>query len=193
MQTINQSGTDGLSAGRLFSAGMVLMVVLLAGCSSTPSPFKGAWTANPDFAEVDHALCTARITPLKGDNTYYAFFLLSLVNKTEGELLVDWNASRYLAGGKPQGMLVFQGIDPEAVKNGTLPLEPIAPGGRLERNLMPMRLIAWSPVREKTSATRAITPGMLPAGENGVLLALRQAGRPITIPLSVRLDLEQQH
>jgi hypothetical protein len=104
--------------------------------------------------------------------------------------MIDWNASQYLFNGKPQGLLVFEGIDPEAVKNAMVPPDTVAPGASFSLEIMPMRLIAWSPIKEKTAAGRSISPGMLPIGENGILLALRHGNGHITIPLSVRISKE---
>lgn len=179
-------------AGRFAPSLVVLIVLLLASCSVAPTPFKGTWVTRPHYHEVDNSLCKARITPQKGNNAYYAFFMLTVVNKSDAVLTIDWNTSRYLHNGTPQGVLVFEGIDPEAVKNSAVPLEPIAPGGQLERNLMPMRLIAWTPIKERKANARGISPGMLPAGKNGILLSLRQAENRMTIPLSVFLSLEKQ-
>jgi hypothetical protein len=184
------SGKVDPMVGRFTSGILVLVVLSLASCSVVSSPFKGLWIAKPEFREVDNALCSVRIAPQKGNNSYYAFFQLTIVNRSDDELMLDWNESRYLVGGKPQGVLVFEGIDPEAVKSGAVPLETIPPGGRLERNLMPMRLIAWNPIKENTAASRGITPGMLPAGENGIRLSLRHANSRVTIPLSVLLSRE---
>jgi hypothetical protein len=179
-------------AGRFASSIAVLIVLIQASCSVAPSPFKGTWIASPHYHEVDNSLCMARLTPQKGNNAYYAFFMLTVMNQSDTVVTIDWNTSRYVHNGTPQGMLVFDGIDPEAVKNRTVPLEHIAPGGQLERNLMPMRLIAWSPIREKNANPRGISAGMLPAGKNGILLSLRQAENRVTIPLSVFLSLEKQ-
>ena len=180
----------GPMIGRFISFTVVLIALAAAGCSGVPSAYRGTWHADPQWLEVDNAICKVRITPQKGGKAYFAFFLLSLENKSDAELTVDWNESRYLYGGKAQGMLVFEGVDPKAVKNGTVPLETVAPGSRLTRELMPARLIAWTPIRDNTANARAITPGMLPAGENGVRLSLRQANARVTIPLSVLLTLE---
>ena len=168
-------------SGRFVHPITALIIFILASCSGAPTDFKGTWNATPDYHEVVNSVYKVRLTPQKGSNSYYAFFLLSLVNNSGTALSIDWNASRYVHGGKPEGRLVFEGIDPQAVKTHTVPIESIPPGGQLERKLMPMRLIACG-----------ITPGMLPAGENGVLLSLRQAGgSPQTISLSVSLSIEK--
>lgn len=179
-------------SGRAVAHIVLLIGLLLPSCSGPPNPLKGTWIATPRHHEVNNSFCRVRMTPQKGDKPYYAFFALTLVNKSDTALSIDWNKSRYVHGGTPQGMLVFEGIDPQAVKTNTVPVESIPPGDRLERNLMPMRLIAWSPIKEKTANARAIKPGMLPAGKNGILLYLHQAGgSPVTIPMSVSLSLEQ--
>jgi hypothetical protein len=166
------------------------IALILAGCSNGPSPINGTWTAAPEFREVNNSFCQARLTPQKDDRAYYSFFLLTLVNRSDEDLVFDWNASRYLFDGKPKGALVFAGIDPEAVKNGTIPIETVPPGGRLERILMPKRLITWNSIQHQSPGNRGITPGLLPAGDNGVLLSFRQAGVRVTMPLSVSIALE---
>ncbi|WP_419663049.1 hypothetical protein Dvar_35250 [Desulfosarcina variabilis str. Montpellier] len=179
-------------SGRFVHPITALIIFILASCSGAPTDFKGTWNATPGYHEVVNSVYKVRLTPQKGSNSYYAFFLLSLVNNSGTALSIDWNASRYVHGGKPEGRLVFEGIDPQAVKTHTVPIESIPPGGQLERKLMPMRLIAWNPIKEKTADARGIAPGMLPAGENGVLLSLRQAGgSPQTISLSVSLSIEK--
>ena len=178
--------------GRFISGTVALIALAVVGCGGVPSAYRGAWNAAPQWREVDNAICKVRISPQKGGKAYYTFFLLSIENKSGAELTVDWNDSRYMHDGRAQGVLVFEGVDPKAVKNGSIPLETVAPGGSLTRELMPVRLIAWTPIRDNTANTRAITPGMLPAGENGVRLSLRQANARVTIPLSVVLTHEEK-
>ncbi len=173
------------------TVGFLLLIGLaLWGCSGVQPPSSSAWIAQPEFVEVDNHLLTARITPQKGEYPYYAFFLLTLTNKSSADLIVDWNASRYLFNGRPQGVLVFEGIDPAAVKNAMVPSETVAPGAVFTLEIMPMRLIAWSPIKENTAGDRSISAGMLPVGENGIHLAVRHENGHITIPLSVRIFRE---
>ena len=169
---------------------MILIWLVLWGCSSVQTPFNVVWTAQPESLEVDNQLFLAKIEPKKGEYPYYAYFLLTITNKSDADLVVDWNASRYMLNGKPQGGLVFEGIDPAAIKPATVPSETVASGALFSREIMPMRLIAWSPIKEETSGGRSITPGMLPAGENGIRLAVRHGNGQMTIPLSVRIIRE---
>jgi hypothetical protein len=136
---------------------------------------------------VDNQLFTATMTPKKGTYPYFAYFHVTLSNKSDQDLVIDWNATQYLLNGAPRGVLVFEGIDPESIKAGTIPPETVASGATFARDLMPLRLIAWSPIREKSPGSQAITPGMFPDGRNGIRLAVRHANGQMTIPLSVEI------
>ena len=144
---------------------MILSWLALWGCSVVQAPSNVVWTAKPEFFEVDNHLFLAKFEPKKGEYPYYAYFILTITNKSDANLIVDWNTSLYMLNGKPQGGLVFEGIDPAAVKTATVPSDTIAPGAVFSREIMPIRLIAWSPIKEKTSGSRRITPGMLPTGD----------------------------
>lgn len=165
----------------------ILILFVLMGCSGIQTPSNVVWSAQPEFLEIDTPFFLARLEPKKGAYSYYAFFLLTITNKSDADLVVDWNTSRYLFNGRPQGGFVFEGIDPATVKTATIPSETVAPGVVFSREIMPMRLIAWSPVKEKTTTNRSITPGMVPAGENGIRLAVRHETGQMAIPLSVRI------
>jgi hypothetical protein len=80
--------------GRVTSGILALIVLSLASCSVVPSPFKGVWTAQPEFREVDNALCSVRIAPQKGNHAYYAFFLLTIVNRSDDELILDYRCEK---------------------------------------------------------------------------------------------------
>jgi hypothetical protein len=169
---------------------LFLMGLALWGCSGMQTPSNTVWSARPEFFEVHNQLLSARLEPQKGEYPYYDFFLLRLTNKSDTDLIVDWNASQYVFKGRPQGVLVFKGIDPAAVKNASVPGDAVAPGEVFSREIMPIRLIAWSPIKEETAGSQGISPGMLPAGENGIHLTVRHHNGKMTIPLSVRISRE---
>ena len=173
------------TVGLLFLIGLALW-----GCSGIQTPSNSVWIAQPAFLVVDNQLLKARLEPKKGAYNYYASFLLTLTNKSNANLIVDWNACQYLFNGKPQGVLVFEGVDPAAVKKAMIPAQTVVPGAVFSIEIMPMRLIAWSPIKEKTASGRSISPGIFPPGENGIRLAVRHENELITIPLSVRISRE---
>lgn len=169
---------------------IVLVWLTFWGCSGAQSPARAIWTTLPESFEVDNQLFEATLTPKKGEYPFFTFFHLKLSNKSNADLIVDWNASQYVFNGKPQGVLVFEGIDPETIKAATVPTDTVAPGAVFTRDVMPLRLIAWSPIREKSPGRGSITPGMLPAGQNGIRLAVRHANAQMTIPLNVQIQRE---
>ena len=168
----------------------ILVSICLAcwACSGVQPSSKADWTANPDHVESEQLLFTARLTPQKSEAPFYTSFLLMVANKSEMELTVDWNASKYLFNGRAQGALVFQGIDPEGVKTGSVPPDKVAAGQVFTRRVMPLRLIAWNPLKENSSKTPNIRPGMIPAGRNGIRLVIRHAGGHTVIPMSVQIS-----
>lgn len=164
--------------------------LLLAGCSNAPAPSTGTWAAQPEGVDVETPSFKVTMEPKKGDNPYYAFFLVTVTNKEKSNIVVDWNKSRYLFNGKSQGVLVFEGIDPHAIKSATVSPDVISPGAVYAKEIMPHRLIAWRPVKEKSVDGRSILPGIFPEGENGVLLVMQGKGEEVAIPLSVRITKE---
>ena len=173
---------------RTIGLSLLLIGLALWSCSGVQYPPSTRWVAQPEYREVDAPQFTARIEPQKGEYAYFAFFVLTLTNNSDADLMVDWNASRYLYKGNPQGVFVFEGIDPAAVKTATVPPEKVTPGAVFSRQIMPMRLIAWAPVKAQTASGRSILPGMLPVGENGILLSIQHADGQVTLPLSVHIS-----
>ena len=166
---------------------LVWLCLTVCACSGVQPASKATWSAQPEKLDVDNQLFTATMTPKKGPYPYFAYFHVTLSNKSDEDLVIDWNASQYLLNGAPRGVLVFEGIDPESIKAGTIPPETVAPGATFARDLMPLRLIAWSPISEKSPGSQAITPGMFPDGRNGIRLAVGHANGQMTIPLSVEI------
>jgi hypothetical protein len=174
------------------ATGFLLSFCLLAlGCSNIQSTSGMVWTARPEFHEIDSPQFKARIEPQKGQYPYYAFFLLTLRNLSDTDIFIDWNASRYMFNGKSQGPLVFEGIDPATIKSATIPLQRVAPGTVFTRRIIPLKRVAWSPLREQSLKERSIAPGILPAGENGVRITVLHNGRKISLPLSFQIIGEQ--
>ena len=169
---------------------VVLLItgLILWGCSSIESPSNRDWISTPIFHEVENQLLNVKFEPQKGEFPYYAFFRLTIANKSASDLIIDWNATRYLFNASDQGVFVFSGIDPEAVRTGSVPTETVPPRSVYTRDIMPMQLIAWSPIKEKTANDRRISPGILPAGENGIHLTVHHGEGVMAIPMSVQLS-----
>jgi hypothetical protein len=105
---------------------------------------------------------------------------------------VNWNETRYLHGRRDLGIFVFHGVNPEDVRNRTLPNEVIPTGQTIVKRLTPAHTIAWTPKRLATGADEsAISAGILPNGTNSISLSLFQNGRTWRQTLSVRIVEEK--
>ncbi len=173
---------------------MTLVVVLAAmiggGCSGSRPISGGRWVAQPAMVEKRTPWALVTLSPQQDEFAHYTAFALTVANTGNDALRIDWNASRYEFNGNPQGVLVFEGIDPAAVKTATVPPDIVPPGAVFSRLVMPLRTIAWNPIKEHTSTKRGLAPGKLPAGANGIRLVLRHGADQQAIHLSVRLFQE---
>jgi hypothetical protein len=159
--------------GRIPAVTMIL-VLLLASCSQ-----KRVWVSTPPNRTLDSPSFAVALEPIQKDAEYFNWFRLTVTNKTDREMEIDWNRTRYLYNGKEAGVFVFAGVGPEAVKNATIPAAVIRGGDDLSRDIAPFSLIAFTPLRDQSIDTenQNILPGLIPAGENGIFLVIRQKGK----------------
>jgi hypothetical protein len=84
--------------------GLLLLIGLaLWGCSGVQTPSNAVWIAQPEFLVVDNQLLKTTTRAKKRGIRLLSFFLLTLTNKSNANLIIDWNASQYLFNNKPQG------------------------------------------------------------------------------------------
>ena len=128
--------------------------------------------------------------PVKGQKNAYSAFRLTVVNKTEAALKIDWNRSRYLLNGKTAGGFVFKGISPEQIKEGTIADDVVAAGARLTKIIAPAGLIAFAPMANKGVgiAAEGISAGALPEGDNGIFLVLSSPDGSFQKKMVVRIE-----
>jgi hypothetical protein len=79
----------------------------------------------------------------------------------------------YHHNGRVRGVFVFNGINPEDIKNSTIPADIIPPGTKLSKVIAPYNLLARPPIRSREGEA-GISPGILPAGKNGAYLVVKQ-------------------
>lgn len=168
----------------------MFFVLLTLAVTSCAQPVKELWRAKPPFQSVTREAYVIEVQPLKVNEAYYGVFLLRIHNRSPQRLELDWNVTRYLHNGKDEGPLVFQGVDPEKLQGAMAPT-PIAAGTTFTREIFPLRTIAFLPRNEVAEpGRRGFTPGVLPAGENTIQVALRQGDRlwqeRLTVQLQVR-------
>ena len=153
---------------------LLAVMLIFSGCAA---PKK--WVSEPEFREADNPFCRIKVSVLpSASGTFLNAFEVELVNKTNAGLIIDWNRSHYLYNGKTAGMFVFKDIQPESIRDKSVPPDTVLPGSTFTKTIAPYRLVAKAPAREprKDVTESDFSFGPLPAGENGVHLAIRQNG-----------------
>jgi len=158
---------------------------------STQGAARQLWLSDPEIQLVETSIYDAQFQPLKNENNIFVAFNLTVINKTEQDLVIDWNRSRYIHDGRGRGPFVFEGIEPEAIRIETVPPDIIPPKGRLSKRIAPFRLIAFAPLGSPGVgiATEGISAGKIPAGENGIYLVARQGERDFRKKITVQISV----
>lgn len=166
---------------------VLFLISLLTACA--PTKRIKDWVSSPSVQEAGNKSFEATFEPLKGDKKFFVSFRLSVRNKTDEALKIDWNKTRYVYKGRPYGGFVFYGIDPATIKD-SIPPDLIAPGELFSKEIFPTNLVAFTPIRRDVlnKKGRGIYPGPIPAGENGIYLVILQGGQEIVekILLNIR-------
>ena len=163
---------------------MILFLFMAAGCVTT----KKIWTSRPVVQKATNPAYEARLEPITRGHNFFVMFKLEITNKTDKNLEIDWNQTRYLYNGRSHGVFVFKGIDPKTVKTA-IPPDIIPPGVTFSKEIAPLKLVAWAPIKDKTvkAGQMGISPGVIPTGQNGVLLVLIQDGKKIVAKLTIEI------
>jgi hypothetical protein len=152
--------------------------------------------SDPAIQTASNPYYETQFEPLKQGPRSFVVFRLTVTNKSETQLQIDWNETRYLFNGRPHGLYVFRGIEPEAIRDRTIAPDVISPGDTFTRIVAPQKLLAYAPLREQHTLSpgeSAISGGPIPAGENGILLVVRKNGDEISEKLHVRItDVEDE-
>jgi len=107
--------------------------------------------------------------------SFFVSFKLTVSNKSDNNLKINWNKTRYIHNGRRYGVFVFKGIKPEYIKNLTIPPDIIPAGNTFSKVISLYKLLARAPIRDgsKGKAESGIIPGIKPNGTNCILLQLR--------------------
>ncbi len=166
---------------------VLFLLILLTACAPTKK-IKN-WISNPSVQKGGNESFGVRFEPLKGDKKFFVSFRLSVMNKTDKSLKIDWNKTRYIYKGHPYGGFVFYGIDPATIK-GSIPPDLIAPGELFSKEIFPTNLVAFTPIREVVldKKGQGIYPGPIPAGKNGISLVIMKGEQEVVekIVLNIR-------
>ena len=170
----------------IFKIAMFFLLVFTYYLPLSCAPIKSTWSSTPDFQNTGNTYYDTTFTPVKGDHNYYVGFSLDVFNKTTEEIQIDWNKTMYILHGKKNGVFVFQGIKPEDIRNLTIPADVIPPGAKFSKLISPFKTLAYAPVKYNVKG-KGINPGILPDGENGISLVVRQGDKEINEKLTVNI------
>jgi hypothetical protein len=167
---------------KIFILMVGLALILGIGCAPTLVSI-----SSPEIQAIENSHYTAQFEPLSEGKNYFDAFRLKVMNKTQKDLEIDWNKTRYLYNGRDIGVFVFEGIKPENIKSLTIPPDIIPAGQSFTKDITPLKLLAREPITGKGAKAGKITSGPIPTGESGILLFIRQNDNTIKEKLTVKI------
>ena len=169
---------------------ITILLFVLTGC--TPMPMK-TWTSSPEIQTTGNQYYEAKLEPVKNDYAFFEMFRLTVENKTDNNLKIDWNTTRDIFNDRARGVFVFKGIDPEDIKNLTIPADTVPPGAKFAKEIAPAKLVAFAPLRDRTesAAKSGFSPGVIPEGKNGIYLVIRTPEQEMRDNLTLNIESKE--
>jgi hypothetical protein len=157
-------------------------ITITTGCAPTLISI-----STPEIQTVENSYYTAQFEPLAEGKNYFDGFRLKVTNNTQKDLEINWNKTHYIYNGRNLGIFVFKGIEPENIKNSTIPPDTISAGQSFTKDISPLKLLAREPLTGKSAKAGKITSGPIPKGESGIFLFIRQNGNSIKEKMAVKI------
>ncbi len=175
---------------RLIIWGFVLVLSVVTGCAK-----EQVYRSTPPMQRVSTSDFEVELEPLKAEGyDYYNRFRYRFSNTSNGELVIDWSNCFYIQNGKRYGRFGWEGLTFEQLR-GMIeePDVTIAPGARDAIEIFPLQLLGWREegVRMKANTPEAgFTLGVIPAGENGLSIAVIKNGKTLRKRVLVKITQE---
>ena len=170
--------------------GVVLIALVAAGCAKEQT-----YHSVPPMQTVSTSMFEVKLEPLRAEGyDYYNRFRFEFTNKSSNDLTVIWSKSYYLQSGKRYGLFGWEGLTFDQLRG--LQDEPdisTAPDQKETLVIFPLQLIGWKEegVRMKAATPEAgFTHGVIPAGKNGISLAVLQDGKLVRKDILVQIAQE---
>ena len=170
--------------------GAIVISMIMVGCAG-----EQIYHSNPSMQTVNTSHYEVKLEPLRAEGyNYYNQFSFSFANKTNRDLVIDWSETYYLQNGKRYGNFGWVGLTFEELRG--IKEEPdltVAPGQSRTNVLFPLNLVGW---REEGVRLKAATPeagftyGVIPAGENGMSIAVLKDGEVLRKRVLVTITQE---
>ena len=177
------------SMGKKLFWGVALILLVTAGCAK-----EQIYNSLPPMQTVSTSAFEVQLEPLRAEGySYYNQFRYQFINKTDGDLIIDWSETFYLRNGKKYGHFGWVGLTFEELREvKEQPDITIAAGKTDGIVIFPMKLIGWKEegVRMKATTPEAgFTNTPLPEGENGMSIAVLKDGKLLRKTISVKITL----
>jgi hypothetical protein len=157
-------------------------VAMISGCVTT----RYVWKSVPSNSSIENEYFTAEISPASCDDYWGCeAFGLTVKNKTNKNLELNWNKTLYIVHGQTSGGFMFKGIVYQE-RNNFKPPDIIFPGGKLFKTIWPNNLLGFS-----TGKFWGWRHDAMPAGENGVYLTVAIDGKEISEKITLTLSKTQ--
>jgi hypothetical protein len=177
---------------RNFLWAIIIISLLSIGCAGTGEQI---YRSTPTVQTVSTQHYEVTLEPMRAEGyNYYNQFRCTFTNKTDGDLIIDWSETYYLQSGKRYGNFGWVGLTFEELRG--LKEEPditVAAGQTETAVLFPLNLIGWKEegVRKKAKTPEAgFTLGVIPAGENGLSIAVLKDGKVLRRRVLVTISQE---
>ncbi len=159
-----------------------ILLVSLAGCAGLAPP---QWVSKPDVATVDNEQFTVHLKPVCGGYGGCESFILSIVNKTDKNIEVNWNKTLYISGGQTSGGFMFEGVVYKD-RNNPKPPDVVFGNSTFNKVIWPNNLVNY--VSGQYGGWRN---DAMPQGFNGAYLSLTLDDKEFDERLRVSLSVLQ--
>ena len=170
--------------------GLGLVLLIFAGCAHEP-----IYRSNPAVGTVNTDFFKATLEPLEAEGyNYYNTFRFMFANQSGQDLIIDWSGTYYLQNKRRYGHFGWKGLTFEQLKElKEAPDLTVAAGQTVSAVIFPLKLIGWKEegVRKNNQSVEAgFTNTIIPAGQNGMSLAVRQNGKLVRKVILVTITLD---
>ncbi len=142
--------------------------------------------STPAIETAENPYYETQFEPLTRETRVFVSFRLTIINRTDRNLEIDWNKTHYIHNNRSLGIFVFKGIRPRDIKDLAIPPDIVPARGTFSKEISPFRLIGRAPFREGINEP-SISPGPVPTGQSGILLVVRQNGNEIRAKVKVSI------
>ncbi|MBW1696243.1 MAG: hypothetical protein JRH18_03360 [Deltaproteobacteria bacterium] len=164
-----------------------VLITVIGNCSKIR-----IWTSSPVIQIIENDYFEAELEPaLKMDEKFFDAFRLVVRNKSDRNLVIDWVKTRYIYEGKITGGFAFKGLAADNINRP--PAVTVSAGETFERMIWPVKLIGFERLRSSNvkAGESGLNLGLLPAGENGILLVVSVDDKEIREKIMLNIEVTE--